>query len=60
MHWIKLLAEVWLLFGVVTVVLGLYWTSRMSTKTQHDTIRSFVPSHACGDLVSVNLTKISA
>jgi|HubBroStandDraft_6_1064221.scaffolds.fasta_scaffold00208_30 hypothetical protein len=30
MHWLKLLMEVWVVFGVVTVVAGLIWTTRLS------------------------------
>jgi hypothetical protein len=30
MHWLKLLVEGWLVFGVVTVVTGLMWTTRLS------------------------------
>jgi hypothetical protein len=30
MHWLKLLMEVWMVFGVVTVLGGLAWTARMS------------------------------
>jgi hypothetical protein len=30
MHWLKLFVEGWLVFGVVTVVAGLVWTTRLS------------------------------
>jgi hypothetical protein len=30
MHWLKLLAEGWLAFGAATVVIGLFWTTRLS------------------------------
>jgi hypothetical protein len=30
MHWLKLLVEGWLMFGVVTVIAGLIWTTRLS------------------------------
>jgi hypothetical protein len=30
MHWLKLIVEGWLAFGVVTVVAGLVWTTRLS------------------------------
>ena len=30
MHWLKLVVEGWLLFGVVSVVVGLIWTTRLS------------------------------
>jgi hypothetical protein len=30
MHWLKLLMEAWVVFGVVTVVAGLIWTTRLS------------------------------
>lgn len=30
MHWLKLLVEVWLVFGAVMVVAGLMWTTRLS------------------------------
>jgi hypothetical protein len=30
MHWLKLLMEVWVVLGVVTVLGGLAWTARMS------------------------------
>jgi len=34
MHWVKWLIEIWILFGVVTVILGLLWTSRLSKESQ--------------------------
>lgn len=30
MHWLKLFMEVWFVFGVVTVVAGMIWTTRLS------------------------------
>ncbi|MGH9498876.1 MAG: hypothetical protein ACRD3L_07010 [Terriglobales bacterium] len=30
MHWLKLLMEGWLVFGVVIVVAGSVWTTRLS------------------------------
>jgi len=30
MHWVKLLAEGWVLFGLVTVISGLFWTSKLN------------------------------
>ncbi len=30
MHWLKLLMEGWVVFGIVTVVAGLIWTARLS------------------------------
>ncbi|HLW89170.1 MAG TPA: hypothetical protein VKR57_11800 [Terriglobales bacterium] len=30
MHWLKLLLEIWVVFGVVSVVAGLIWTTRLS------------------------------
>jgi hypothetical protein len=30
MHWLKLMVEGWLVFGVVTVVTGLMWTTHLS------------------------------
>ncbi len=33
MHWLKLMMEVWVVFGVVSVVAGLMWTARLSRET---------------------------
>ena len=30
MHWLKLLMEGWVVFGIVTVITGLIWTTRLS------------------------------
>lgn len=30
MHWLKLLMEVWVVLGVITVLAGLAWTARIS------------------------------
>ncbi len=36
MHWLMLLGEVWVVFGVVTVVAGLIWTRRLSREMDPD------------------------
>jgi hypothetical protein len=36
MHWLKLFAEGWLLFGVVSTVAGLIWTTRLSREMNPD------------------------
>ena len=33
MHWLRLMMEVWVVFGVVSVVAGLMWTARLSRET---------------------------
>jgi hypothetical protein len=40
MHWVKWLVEVWILFGVVIVILGLLWTSKLTNKSQPKTIQT--------------------
>jgi hypothetical protein len=34
MHWLKLMVEGWLVFGVVTVVIGLMWTTHLSREAE--------------------------
>jgi len=60
MHWLKLLAEVWLLFGIVITVVGVVWTSRMSRQAQQ--LPTVVPSAPPRrpEFASQNLTKLSA
>jgi hypothetical protein len=36
MHWLKLFAEGWLVFGVVSTVAGLIWTTRLSREMNPD------------------------
>ena len=36
MHWLKLLTEVWVAFGIVTIVAGLIWTTRLSREMKTD------------------------
>jgi hypothetical protein len=36
MHWLKLLVEGWLVFGVVTVVTGLMWTTHLSREADSE------------------------
>ncbi len=40
MHWVKLLVEVWILFGVVTLILGLLWTSKLTKESQPSIARN--------------------
>jgi hypothetical protein len=32
MHWLKWLIEIWIVFGVVFVIAGLIWTTRLSSE----------------------------
>jgi len=33
-HWLTLLMEIWVVFGVVSVVAGLIWTARMGREME--------------------------
>jgi hypothetical protein len=33
MHWLKLMMEVWVVFGVMSTMAGLIWTARLSRET---------------------------
>ena len=43
MHWVKWLVEGWILFGVITVILGLLWTSKLTNKSQPDVVKNASP-----------------
>jgi hypothetical protein len=36
MLWLKLMMEVWVMFGVVSTVAGLIWTARLSRETDSE------------------------
>ena len=40
MHWLKLLMEVWAVFGVVTIVAGMIWTTRLSREMNPEVSRA--------------------
>ena len=57
MHWVKLLVEVWILFGVITVVLGLFWTSKLTNKSQSNVVKN-TSSLPRAELRANNLSKV--
>ncbi|MGA8153303.1 MAG: hypothetical protein WB952_20295 [Terriglobales bacterium] len=57
MHWVKLMVEMWVLIGVVTVILGLLWTSKLAKKPQLNLVKS-APPPAQAEISSSNLGKI--
>jgi hypothetical protein len=58
MHWVKLLVEVWVLSGIMTVILGLFWTSKLTRESQSNKIKntSSVPR---GEFSATNLSKVA-
>lgn len=59
MHWMKWLIEVWILFGVVTVILGLLWTSKLTNRSQPNTAKS-ASSLPRTELSSDHLSKVQS
>jgi len=57
MHWVKLLVEVWILFGVVTVISGLLWTSKLSKESQPSIAKNISPLQRA-ELSANNLSKV--
>ena len=39
MHWVKLLVELWIALGLVTVVLGLFWMRKMSSEPRAESAK---------------------
>jgi hypothetical protein len=58
MHWLKLLMEVWVVFGVVTVVAGLIWTTRLSREMDPEISEASSPSER--GFGTAPLSKLSA
>jgi len=56
MHWVKLLVEGWILFGVITVMLGLLWTSLSTPEAQTGIVKN-VPSVPSADFAA-HLSKV--
>jgi len=57
MQWLKWLIEVWILFGVVTVILGLLWTSKLTNKSQANVAKN-ISSVPLSELRAEHLSKI--
>jgi hypothetical protein len=47
MHWVILFAGGWLAFGVITVIVGLVWTSAISEKSLPQTAKA-TPNRGVG------------
>jgi len=43
MHWVKWVVEVWIVSGVILVILGLLWTSKLTSKSQANLVKSAPP-----------------
>jgi hypothetical protein len=58
MHWVKLVVEVWVLSGIMTVILGFLWTSKLTRESQSNKIKntSSVPR---GEFSATNLSKVA-
>jgi len=56
MHWVKLLVEVWGLFGLVSVIFGLFWTSKLNTETQHNAANRTASSTCRAEIAATGLT----
>jgi hypothetical protein len=41
MHWFKVVGEVWLLCGVVTLIAGIFWTNKASREALQDSSRNY-------------------
>jgi len=39
MHWVKFLVEFWFFFGIITVLIGLFWTDHQSKQLSTDTVK---------------------
>ena len=57
MHWVKLVVEAWVLFGLVTVILGLLWTSKLTNKSQPNAVKNTSP-RPLAELSADHLSKV--
>lgn len=57
MHWIKWLMEGWVLLGIATTILGVFWTNRQSAESSKQTTISIAPPTLRRELTPANLSE---
>jgi hypothetical protein len=58
MHWLMLVIEVWLLFGILTVVGGLMWTSKAAREALQKAPEHAARSHQSADFATTGLSEV--
>jgi hypothetical protein len=58
MHWLRLLLEAWISCGIVTVIFGLFWTSRQSNQLSKQAANTISPPKRRTELRPANLSEV--
>ena len=57
MHWIKLLVEGWVLLGIATVIVGVFWTNRQGSESNKPTTNVISPPKLRAELRPTNVSE---
>jgi len=55
MHWVKLFVEFWAFFGIITMLIGMFWTDHQSKLLTDRTVKSITKVRP--ELATASLSK---